>query len=520
MNALKIPLINLYNRAKTAGLRYFPILILFSTSLIVKSQDTTLLQSWGGVNYRINAVGGLGTESFSAVEYPPGSGHFPLRRLNFWVTGIKNNSDTFAVASDIFSKKSNWAIGPLGTSVPAHVSPLQWPHFLQVSQSQIAAHKSQYLNSGYIAPVGISRWPAAFNLPGFPVVCAPFLDLDQNGKYNPKEGDYPYLPGKNHVFAMGSDSAAMSNLKTHQTGFDLASIWFEPTATDSIPNTSYFRLILCNRTKDTFTQVKLSLLADFKIGNPIDDQLATHVKYNSIYGYNQQGGDSEYGNNWPSVAVGWLSKKASASIYLYADNSIVQGNPATEVEFFNYANGLWRSGKNMGSSGSGLDASTSQSKFIYPGTTNPALPLGRNWTNKEGNAGRQTALISTEPLTFNGAGCKVLDGYISIIPNAPDSAAMEKRFAAIDKHYNSQEFTLGKSNKFLEKNSWFYPNPVISNGNIYFHSNLPQSIAIYDLQGKLLLEKNNVIGEMKIELKPGNYVIKTAEKTARFLQVY
>src|SRR5690349_19077013 len=78
-------------------------------------QDTISTQLWSGLSLNINSVGGLGlyNPAYKAVEFPVGSGHSPLRRLNFWVTGIRNNGDTVVVVNDIFSPASNWAIGPL-----------------------------------------------------------------------------------------------------------------------------------------------------------------------------------------------------------------------------------------------------------------------------------------------------------------------------------------------------------------------------------------------------------------------
>ena len=502
---------------RNIGTAFAFALLLFGFSSFLNGQDSSVLLQWGGIKLEINSIGGLGKANKNAIEFPPNAGKYPLKKLDFWVTGIQSNGDTIAIAGDIFGGKNYWTEGPFGT-INQHIKKSDWNLFSQISFAEIQQHIKSYKNSGYIAPNGIFNWPAAINIAGFPKVCAAYVDDNQNGFYDFKNGDYPYVFGTQDVLTVASDSAQKTPSKAHQTPFDLAVLWYEPTNSDSIPNTILFRLTLCNRTKDTFYGIKLSSVADFMIGNTMDDQLATHVGFNSVYAYNQQGGDAIYGANWPAVALGWLSTTASASIYFNNDNSAVQGNPTTEKEFYHYANGYWRSGKNLGSTGSGLDATSSTAKFIYPGVTDKSLGLNRNWTNKEGNAGRQTALISTQGFAMKGVGCKVVDGFVSVVPGAPDSAAVENKLKRIHNFYNGQEFTLNP-NKLNPNKFVFYPNPVKSGSTIRLDNCTGKNLEIVDLAGKEIYAEKVNTNEIKIPFKPGIYILKIEGFVPQLLQI-
>jgi hypothetical protein len=513
----------MFHRQKPAFYSIFKLLalgFLFAQYIQnLSAQDSINSFQWAGFKQNINANGGFGNNTSNALEYPTGSGKSPLKRLNIWVTAIKTNGDTIAIGSDIFSKNTNWFPGPVSETAPVHLNSKQWIPFFAVSESEIANHKLNFNKSGYLCPKAIEKWPSAIKYSGFTEVCAPFVDFDQNGHYAALLGDYPFVPGKNNVFTMASDSALLWNTKKHQTQLDLSAIWFEPVNGDSAPNTLFARFTICNRGLDSFKNLKLTMQGDFQIGSPLDDELATNVKYGSIYAFNQPGGDAVYGNDWPAVALGWLSTKASASINMLPDNSAVQGKPTNEREFYHYANGFWRSGKNMGSGGSGLDASSSVSKFIYPGTTDPSLPKGRNWTNSEGTIGRQTAIISTSGMQLNGKTCKVVDGFISVIVHAPDSAKFENSLANIHKFYNKQDYQLKTVKPELVNAISFFPNPVKSGNLLRFKATENFNLEIWDLSGKLVkcvLVKEAIY---RIDLRPGIYIIRSAKLKPQKLQV-
>lgn len=473
----------------------------FGPGNLFSQSDSILIKSWNGCNFAISSGNGLGKSGTNAVEFPQGSGKYPLRRLQFWVSGTNNSNDTFAVFADLFGNKSYWWPGPMGKGMQKHVAASAWATHLQVTSSQVKSHQLNYGNKGYIVPENIALWPGTYVRSGFDSILAPFADINQNGIYDPAFGDYPYLPASEHVFNMASDSSFGGH--TVQTGLDLSSLWFAPVSRDSAGSTAMVRLTLCNRGSATLSDVRLSLCGDFSIGNSIDDQLATHVGYNAIYAYNQPGGDAIYGNNWPAVALGFLNTKAGSSIYFNNSTSTVQGAPDNDVHVYRYASGLWRSGGKMGSSGSGLDASSSVSKFVYPGTTDPSLPSGRNWTNAEASAGKVNAMISTTGFQLPAHGCKIVDAFVTVVEGAPDSTAMNNALSGLLQYYNNREFTLGRK-QVSAYQSLRFPNPVIQGATVTIPT-AKNGGEVRDLQGKLVLQFSGP--EFHATITPGMYLL-------------
>jgi hypothetical protein len=196
-----------------------------------------------------------------------------------------------------------------------------------------------------------------------------------------------------------------------------------------------------------------------QIGSPNDNFLTTDVENGSIIGINAPGIDATYGDTWPAVAVGWLSERIQKSIYFEPGNDAVNGKPVHASDFYNLSNGYWKTGKFLSFGGSGLDGVVPTS-FVYSNGTDAAQG-NKDWDETAGTGGIRTGLISTGWNTLNGNSCKAVDGFVKIIPNAPDSATLRSSLKATRIFYEKSEFNVGIKNipaKFPVLK--LYPNPV------------------------------------------------------------
>jgi hypothetical protein len=488
-----------------------PLLLAFFLIRIFLSpaQDTTAGRSWTGCGFTLNNNGGLGSSIAKAIEYPASSGKFALNRLDFWATGISQSGDTVAFCSDIFSSKTAWVPGPVAISGSrSHPERKNWHPFIEVSDLEVQQHRQKYDNSGYTAPFGIRNWPGAYSVSGFPTVLAPYADFDQNLVYEYDKGDYPFVPGANNLFAMGGDSAALLFGAGPSSKLDMAIIWFTPKNVDSVPGTFFFRTITCNRGTQSIHSMRIAAVADMMIGDATDNFLTTDAELGTLVGYNTAGSDAIYGNTPPAVAVGWLSEKSKNSIYFEQTNDAVKGKPVTRGHFYFLSNSYWKTGKFLSFGGSGLDG-TIPASFIYSNATD-ASQANKDWDEVAGTAGHRTGLISYEIPSLGAKECKAADGFVSVIPDAPDSAKTKQSILGIRNFYEASDFSVGiKLPKNRIKSTQVFPNPVQVGEGLHLAGACDKTMVnIYASNGILVKVCEVENGKINVPLSEGFYYLR------------
>lgn len=444
-------------------MRYRICLVTLFYSILLQTataQDSVLFKNLNNADYAFSNRNALGSASSPAVIFPSGSGKTALKKLNFWLTGLESTGDTLAIATDMFTSRSSWIPGPAAISgTREHPAFAEWDHFYEVSSAEILYHRNNYNSGSYTMPGGISRWPSAYSVSGFPSLLAPYADFNLNNVYDPGQGDFPFVPGQKNIFTMSSDSAASLFPAANSHPLDLSVLWFVPENPDSVENTVFFRLTVCNRRDSAIQNLKMSAVADFGIGDPNDNFIATDVTYGAITGYNTPGPDTQYGSAWPTVSIGWLSRAASNSIYFENSSDNVKGKPVSQSDFYQLSNGSWKTGKFLSFGSSGLDGSTPAS-FVFSNGTDPAQS-NKDWDEPPGTAGRRTGLISTGGWKLEGKSCQVADGFIMITGNAPDSATIRIQLEKNSRFYDKANWSLGTDKDVVAvPKPLLYPNPV------------------------------------------------------------
>lgn len=483
-------------------LRCIILLSAFSASLRLWAQDSSVIRQLSGleVTFLNNATLGGPT---AAVEFPIHSGKKALNRMTFWVTGTRGN-DTLIVADDVFSNKTGWRFGPAGM-VQKYALKSDWGHFFEVTSADVAEHKMKYKNSGYAVPDNILHWPSNYDRPGFPKVIAPYADVDRNGYYEPFKGDYPFIPGDSNIFTTATDSTSALIAGKNDYGIDRSVLWFNSTEPGTPGNTLFFRLTLCNRDTATFNNLKISAVADFAIGDPNDNFMVTDVSNSAVTGYNSSPTDVVYGNSWPAVSVGWLSRKATSSIYFENNADGVVGKPVKTKDFYNLANGYWKTGKFLSFGSSGVDGST-PAKFVYSNGTDPEQ-ANADWDEVPGSQGRRTAVLSTGGWSVSPGSCVLADGFVTIIPNNPDSAKISNVLSGVHTFYESGKWTAGKKGMDVSRMLNAYPNPVQMGGTITIPSQLGDLDGLYTMDGKFCDTERITSNQFRITQSPGIYVL-------------
>lgn len=491
---------------------FFALSIVFS-NVVAQDSSQFIALKLNTVELRDN--GGLGFGNKPSMEFPAGSKHYALNRLDFWVTGISATGDTIAAVSNPFTKQSVWVKGPTN-ALRQH--PANWTSFHNMTTSMANTHKQDFKKSGYIMPPAIKNWPASYKNPGFPSLLAPFSDVNANGEYNPELGDYPFVPGNRQWLTLCSDSLSRQFTGQNSQGLELSVMWFTPEKEDSFPGTLFYRTTLCNRGSQDIQKLSISAVADFGIGDASDDFMATDVKHNAIVGFNGPGNDNVYGASWPGVAVGWLSEPAKQSIYFLNTTDAPHGRPVYKGDYFLLSKGYWKTASPLSFGNSGLDGSPVAS-FVYSNGSDPSLGFA-DWDEPAGNAGRQTALISIGAITLTAGTCHVADGHVTLIPSAPDSSTFAQHLEKVSQYYQGTDFSLGLVKLAASKKVEVYPNPVPASAFVYFDGMTPQdACSIYSMTGVQMTQSEKGVNQCVAPEIPGVYIVKFTHGGATLLVV-
>lgn len=175
-------------------------------------------------------------------------------------------------------------------------------HLIQVSSG----------NSNYVIPFGIREWPAHGNLfLGQASDLASFFDANNNGIYEPEEGEYPSIYGDKCILYIYHHPDYFQN--SNSSEILQYNYVFECDTNEVMKNTIFITLKNINRSNFHMNSYKIGTYLDYDIGLPFDDYIATNVDLGMIYAYNGDNFDENdagtLGFNDTLVASGMLVLK-------------------------------------------------------------------------------------------------------------------------------------------------------------------------------------------------------------------
>ena len=243
----------------------------------------------------------------------------------------------------------------------------------------------------------IMGWPAkgnpffqsvwGFDLPFTNTALAPFFDADENGVYNPLQGDYPVVALRNKplfvpdqmVWCVFNDQGAGA-LHTASNGDDFP-VEVQLTAwafDDSLLNNTVFtshKLIF--RTTEQLDSCFIGIWADFDIGCYADDYIGTAPALNAMYAFNLDAVDGLVGNSCDGIPVFENIPPVQSITFLNTsmDKAIINSPNApfsqnTPVSYYNLLNGHWSDGTPLTAGGSGYLSGNTPADLIFPDAPN------------------------------------------------------------------------------------------------------------------------------------------------------
>jgi len=256
----------------------------------------------------------------AGYEIPKTSGKTALFSGGIWIAGTDVN-EQIKVAALTFNGARNFWPGPLivdGVRRGTTDSEMcyQWDKHFEISRYQVSDYR-QWFNAseeersrdweGYTIPGIIFDWPAHGDFAaGYDYNMAPFFDNNEDGAYNPADGDYPFydldgslpcgttrelrlprLYGDATIWWVYNDRGDVHyNPQSEPIGFEIRAQAFEFSTSDALNDMSFYNYELINRSTYTLMDTYFGVYADGDLGYAWDDYVGCNVSKGLGYFYN------------------------------------------------------------------------------------------------------------------------------------------------------------------------------------------------------------------------------------------
>ena len=397
---------------------------------------------------------------FPKFEVPKGSNSNSMFTQTFWIGGLDENNELHQ-AGELYRELFEYWSGPVA-DVYDSLYDSKWLHVWKLNRDEINYHKAHWWQTGYEPVSDILTWPGNgdTNL-GQAEKIAPFEDNNNNGVYEPLEGDVPVIKGDQALYFVVNESR-----KVHEAsggipmGVEIRGMayGFDMPEDSVLWSTIFLNYEVVNRSDTAYHDVYAGFYIDPDLGYPHNDYIQCDVQRGMVATYNGHENDTgAYYYNQPAIGVvvlggpfmeadGVDNPKYDVHGNRICDESInglnfgdsvvdnerlgmtnflrlihdqgIQGYPDAPNEYYNYLKSIWRDNVHSQYGGAGHPVSNSVGpacRFMFPGDsdtcnwgTEGIFPNGgynqngKYWTEEEAGipAFEKSGVLSSGPFTF------------------------------------------------------------------------------------------------------------------------
>jgi hypothetical protein len=495
-------------------------------------------------------VGGSGNALY---EVPKGSGRHSSFATSLWIGGLDNSNLLHGAAQTYRQNGHDFWPGPLDTITATTNTTIasSYDKIWKVSYTDINNFITAFNSGSVVATPDMLTWPAhgtgnnSRNL-------APFVDRNNDGTYNPNDGDYPKIKGDQTLYFIYND-----NLATHSTSYTPMGVEVQGMAyaygcsatisgKPELSYTTFYDYKIINRSTNNYHDVYLGMWSDIDIGYYGDNHIGCNVTENYAFGINGDSFDDNfsgtlgYGSYLPAQGI-HIVKGPIASVLDGIDNNnngtidevgedcrldkfsnynlpiptvTPMTDPSLAQHYYNYMKAIWKDGTpfTCGSNGYGGSINTN---WVYSGdpnnsgvNTDPSNTCGY-WTETSvGNAaGDRRIVLGSGPFTLNAGQMQEIEyafvtsfdssaagnNIISLAKLKTDIQKVNAFYNQINKPNCLQAITIGVSELLKQNDFALFPNPAKS--LITISSTIIGSVKvnyeIVDILGKVVIQSEN-----------------------------
>lgn len=251
-----------------------------------------------------------------------------------------------------------------------------------VKKQNILSHILQWSSS--TSPMAnvhssIKDWPAKGNKQFTTVPIeddlAPFIDVNNNGIYDPEYGDYPNIKGDEAHFAVMNDVSAN---RSDAIGVELHILTYiyDSPIFNGVGTSIFHDCQVIKKTAGNAEDLIMSLFVDSDLGNYNDDYVGCDTISNTGYTYNADDYDDNttvtgYLNNPPIVSTSFINRKMNSFAYFINGLGGAASDPITINSTRNFMQGKTNNGGTFTVSPDGITPGFPATRYLFFG--NPSI---------------------------------------------------------------------------------------------------------------------------------------------------
>lgn len=479
-------------------------------------------------------------------EFPQGSGLNTMFCMGLNLSGTKDGGGSVLSGALYQQFGSDFFPGPVSMEAfygQAYDS--AWRKVWKLDKSQIENHIRNYSREGYEIPFNIRTWPANGHAEsGQASVLAPYHDYNDNGVYDPENGDYPLIRGDQTIYYIYND---IRSAHTDFLGFGMGAevhcmvYAFSDINNPALNNTIFVNYMVINRSQDVLSELRFSVFADADLGYWGDDYVGCDTTRNMAFIYNGDDNDEISGNGYgstpPAQSVMLLNRKMTGFLPLMAYPSPSWSfDPTSGQELVNVMNGLWKDGAPLIGNGCGHPSCAQGDTVAFVFSGDPSL--AGSWSEwQEGTLpGDRRMIFHVEPVyDFRPGDAVCIDLALTTARetsgNHIDSYVLLKEYATLVQSFYNENlpascFDVAPGyNEILASGHrgqlLVYPNPAVDFAGLKSETMKGRAeFRIIDLTGRqrfsgILPEIQHQLVDVKF-LEPGIYIIQVFSSEGMF----
>jgi len=362
---------------------------------------------------------------------------------------------------------------------------------------------------------------------------APFIDVNNDGIYNIKDGDYPDIDGDQSIYSIMNDigNTRKAARDSKAMGLEIKTTAYAIANTSTVLDTvTFYRFEVTNKSQFTYKDFCFGFKVDPDLGQYQDDYVGVDTLRNFGYVYNGDyfdEGSEGFETDIPLAALVLLdapyTNKANESklgAFMYHNNDFTDfGNPDTLSEhYYSYLKARWKNGAHLTKGGDGTDERNPATNFAFP--NNPDDTSEESWSEcgSRNDPSDRNFILTAKPLTTPFYAGETIKFEFAVVTSfgfrhpCPNIKQLQKNVDFVQDYYdnNIKEQVVGITHIEQSKNVNIYPNPI--QDQIIIESALHfKLVELYDMNGKLLIQKldnPNTIQINQSTIDRGVYILK------------
>ncbi len=479
-------------------------------------------------------------------EVPKGSGKTAIFGNGLWIGGLDQSNQLHIAAQTYRQSGSDFWPGPLDT-INATIDSATKSAFdtiWKINKSTIEDFIWRYAtgqvqNGSWAVPDIILNWPAGGS-GNYSRNLAPYYDFNQDGNYNPFDGDYPDIKGSQMIWSVFNDNFGFHDETNsdRNLGVEIQMSAYAYNCSmaindDSVINyTTFYHYDIINRSDTDYHEVYLGVFTDVDLGNYLDDYVGCDTVNDFGFAYNGDDDDDGllgYGLHPPMInnvilegpdatpfdgidndhdgITDEVDEKCMMNNFTYWNNDASPiGNPNSAQDYYYRIQSRWKDGSHVMLGGSGFNQANSDStNYMFSATPYSGLFWSESVPYDSGStpntADDRRFLISSGPFNLNAHQKKSIDfAYVyTRNPNSPNGLTTSilkntQDVLRIKQFYESNTFPCDNVISVEEIENLelsVFPNPADQQIEINFSSsgNSAKQVQISDLLGKIVYTK-------------------------------